>query len=222
MMKREQVSECIWSVSIWAGVPLRVWLVKEDGGVTLVDAGLSMMARGIWRAVEELDVGELRRIVLTHGHPDHVGSIGRILEKKEIPVYAHAVEIPYTQGDIAYPLRRKPKAFTPKGVLKALEEDENGRLLPIGSLIPYFTPGHSPGHVAYYHEQDRVLLSGDLFSSKKGKLRRPLFTSASDMPQAVRSSLIVRELQPERVEICHGGPVFHAAEQIESYVSAQK
>ncbi|WP_163103507.1 MBL fold metallo-hydrolase [Peribacillus alkalitolerans] len=216
-MKVTQISEHIWSLKTWIFIPIHVWAVKEEGGITLVDTGLSMMAKEILNTIEQLQAGPLQRIVLTHGHPDHVGGINRILNTHLAPVHTHRMEIPYIEGELPYRSGKKAVASMQKGLIQALREDEHGQMQPIGSLTPYHTPGHSPGHVVYYHENDRVLLAGDLFSSKNGKLRKPLFTA--DMEEVLRSSSIVGKLRPKRLEVCHGNSVFNAADQLEAYIA---
>lgn len=177
------------------------------------------MANGILKFVERLQSGPLQRIVLTHGHPDHTGALQRILKSKPAPLYAHPIEIPYMEGEKPYPGRKKATSSVKKGIAQALHNDESGLLQPVGGLTPYHTPGHSPGHVVYYHEQDQVLLAGDLFTSKNGRLHRPMPMFTSDMREAVRSSSIVRRLQPNHLEVSHGRPVFQAADQLEVYVA---
>lgn len=215
-MKTVRVSEHIWSLRSWLIFPMTVWLVKEDDGVTLVDAAMPPMARGIQAAIESIGAGPLKRIVLTHGHSDHVGAITRLLKTwPGLPVYAHRLEMPYMQGEQPYPGRKKAVTFLQPGLAQPLPESGDGGLAPIGGLRPYWTPGHAPGHVAYYHEQDNVLLAGDLFNAKKGRLRFPLFTF--DKARTLQSSLIVRQLQPELMEVCHGGPVRRPADQLDTY-----
>ncbi|MEK4486180.1 MBL fold metallo-hydrolase [Psychrobacillus sp. FSL H8-0484] len=216
MMKAKRVSEHIWSLNTWMIVPIHVWVVVEEDGVTLVDAGMPIMAKGIMKFLKELNFGPLQRILLTHGHVDHVGAIKAILTENEVPVYVHQKEIPYMEGELLYPKRKKLEQNVEKGIAKALAEDELGNLKKIGSLTPFWTPGHSPGHVVYYHEKDQVLLAGDLFSSKKGKLRPPLFTP--EIAEAVKSSSIVGTLNPKRLEVCHGNTVYYPANQLEEYV----
>jgi glyoxylase-like metal-dependent hydrolase (beta-lactamase superfamily II) len=225
-MKITQISEHVWSLNTWVLIPIHVWVVKEEDGVTLVDAGISIMAKGILKFIDSLNAGPLRRIVLTHGHSDHVGALRRVREAYPgVPVFAHRIEIPYMEGAQPYPGRKKAVMYLTKGVAQPLAELESsngdktgGGLAPIGALTPYFTPGHSPGHVVYYHEKDRVLLAGDLFNSKKGKLRKPMFTA--DMKEAIRSSAIVGELRPERLEVCHGSSVLRPADQLDEYVNS--
>lgn len=216
MMKIKRVSEHIWSLKTWMLVPIHVWIVVEEDGITLVDAGMPMMAKGILQFMKQLNAGPLKRIVLTHGHSDHVGAVKAILNETKIPVYAHQIEIPYLEGELIYPKRKKLEQNLPKQLTQPLLEDETGSLKTIGGLIPFLTPGHSPGHVVYYHEKDQVLLAGDLFNSKKGKLRPPMFTA--NMAEAVESSNIVRELRPLRLEVCHGNAVFQPADQLDEYV----
>lgn len=215
-MKAERISEHIWSLKTWMIVPIHVWIVIEEDGITLVDAGMPMMAKGIMKFMKQLNAGPLRRILLTHGHSDHVGAVKAIVTQNKVPIYAHDIEIPYMEGEILYPKRKKLENNLPKQLAQPLPKDEQGQLTKIGRLTPYLTPGHSPGHVVYYHEKDQVLLAGDLFNSKKGKLRPPMFTPYMDV--ALQSSLIVGDLQPERLEVCHGGTVFRPADQLEEYV----
>jgi glyoxylase-like metal-dependent hydrolase (beta-lactamase superfamily II) len=218
-MKATQISQHIWSLKAWIFIPIHVWVVIEEDGVTLVDTGIPMMANGIMKFIKRLNAGPLQRVVLTHGHVDHVGAIKPILRTGVVPVFAHRKEIPYIEGEHSYRPGKKAVATLPQGGTQALHENELGQLQPVGSLTPYFTPGHSPGHVVYYHEQDQVLLAGDLFSSKKGKLRKPLFTPA--MEEVLRSSDIVNKLRPARLEVCHGDSVFHPADQLDAYIAKE-
>ncbi|UVI31462.1 MBL fold metallo-hydrolase [Paenibacillus spongiae] len=217
-MKIEQISDHVWSLKTWMLIPVTVWIVKEEDGVVLIDAGISGMAKGIISFIDRLNAGPLKAILLTHGHSDHVGALERILMRWPVPVYAHRIEMPYMEGDMAYPRRKKAAQSVGKGIAAALQETQGGEIEGRGSLKPYLTPGHSPGHVVYYHEQDGVLLTGDLFTSKKGKLRKPMAMFTADMDEAIRSSAIVSKLKPKRLEVCHGGPVLAPAEQMKMYL----
>ncbi|MGE8203932.1 MBL fold metallo-hydrolase [Heyndrickxia sp. NPDC080065] len=221
-MKIEKVSEHIWSLRTWMIIPIHVWVVVDDEGVTLVDAGIPSMAKGIMEFIKQLDAGPLQRIILTHGHSDHVGAVKKILAEKEVPVYVHSVEVPYMEGDLPYPRRKKAEQTVAKQIAKPLLEDEQGNLQRIGELSPFLTPGHSPGHVVYYHEKDQVLLAGDLFTSKKGKLHQPMPMFTADMKEAVKSSSIVKQLKPRRLEVCHGNSVSSPADYFDKYIETME
>lgn len=221
-MKIEKISEHIWTLKSWMGFTIQVWLVADDKGLTLIDAGVSSMAKGILKAINETQAGPLQRIVLTHGHGDHVGAIKTILREEEVPVFAHSIEIPYLEGKLPYPRRKKAFEALAVSITQPLSEDSEGRFQSIGGLTPYFTPGHSPGHVAFYHEEDQVLLAGDLFTSKKGKLKNPMPMFTADMNEALKSSEILRLLKPKRLEICHGSAVLDPAEQLDEYLEKNR
>ncbi len=217
-MKIKRISEHIWSLKEWFLIPIHVWVIAEEDGVTLVDAGLAQMGKGISAFIEQLEEGPLRRIVLTHGHSDHVGALPTILSEHKVPVYAHNREIPYMEGKLLYPRRKKREHNVPRNLVEALPEDEMGLLSALGSLTPYFTPGHSPGHVVYYHEKDKILLAGDLFTSRRGNLHQPMPLFTANMADAVASSSILSELKPNRIEVCHGNSVVYTPAKLEAYV----
>lgn len=218
-MYSTQISTHIWKLGIWLILPIQVWVVKEEDGLTLIDTGIAPMARGILRFIRELNAGPLKQIMLTHAHPDHIGALEKIRQAFPVPVYLHAEEQAYAEGRLPYPRRKKAQTLIQPGTVTALKELETGTdhrhaereylegvkaLAPHGALIPYHTPGHSPGHVAYYHKQDRVLIGGDLFITGKHKLRRPIPMYTSDMGQAIQSAKILQALKPDLLTVCHG------------------
>jgi glyoxylase-like metal-dependent hydrolase (beta-lactamase superfamily II) len=209
-----RVTEHVWQVRIRRVLQVHVWLIAEAGGLTLVDTGFPLMARDVLRAVELCGAGPLQRIMLTHGHPDHSGGAWRIAREHDVPVYAHRLELPFLEGTRTYP--RIARLLQPAwpGLVRALPEDDSGNLLPFGGLTPWLTPGHSPGHVAYHHEQDDVLLAGDLFKARDGRLRRLGQLFSLDAVTAVQSERILTRLKPARLEASHGGSVLRPAEQL--------
>src|SRR5687768_2680495 len=72
-------------------------LVDDEGGVTLVDAGLRRGAKRLARCLGELGKGlpDVRRIVLSHAHGDHAGGLAAVAEESRAPVSAHEREAVY-------------------------------------------------------------------------------------------------------------------------------
>jgi len=202
------------------------FLVLEEDGLTLVDTGLPTSAPAIVDAAA--GIGQpLRRILLTHAHRDHAGGLDALLRASPhtallLTRRAHEAlrgRFPTRHETAAARLRRllfTRSAATPTHYLKV--GDEVGRLRLVDA------PGHAPEHVAYYLEAERVLIAGDAFTTRGGRLRlvghpvapRPLTDQASNIttrlftwhaPTAVRSAKHLHQLAPELLLVGHGPPL---------------
>ncbi|MFC4736317.1 MBL fold metallo-hydrolase [Bacillus daqingensis] len=213
-MKWKHVSDHAGKLEAWVVLKMSAWAVRGDDGIYIVDTGLSFMAPKLLKEAEKL--GPVKGILLTHGHLDHVGGLKKLLKKRRLAVYAHEKEIPYAEGRLPYPGRKKPENIVPAGTLTPLPE-EDGELLPIAGLQPVFTPGHTPGHVCYYEPETRVMITGDLFTSKKGQLNRPIPMFTADMDQAIKSAGMLRDYDIDVISICHGKDVAEGNEALAQY-----
>ncbi len=157
---------------------VNICFVGNSDHYVLVDAGMPNSSDEIIRVAEEI-FGKGKKpsaIILTHGHFDHVGSIIELVNQWEIPVYAHQLELPFLTGEQSYP---EPDATVEGGLVakmspmfpnepiqlvdhvKALPNDGSIPEMEGWKLVP--TPGHSPGHVSFFREEDRCLIVGDAF-----------------------------------------------------------
>lgn len=69
---------------------INVWLIEEDGGWTVVDTGIpDERTREVWRTVFQSAMGRkpLRRVIVTHLHPDHVGLAGWLCEHFDVELW---------------------------------------------------------------------------------------------------------------------------------------
>ena len=148
----------------------------------LIDAGLPGSAARLKRAAAQMFGVESRpaAILLTHGHVDHVGAIHTLARDWDVPVYAHALEMPYLTGRSSYP---PSDPFVGGGAMSVLSVlfprgplDLGSRVhaLPDDGRVPGLrdwrwipTPGHAPGHVSYVRDADRTLVAGDAFVTTK-------------------------------------------------------
>ncbi|MGY3566582.1 MBL fold metallo-hydrolase [Sinomonas sp. RB5] len=160
-----------------------LYVVDEGGSLLLVDAGFPSSERLLAQAVRELGRGpeDIRALVLTHGHFDHIGSATRLRARLGIPVYAHAADHdiaahPYRyrheRSALLYPVRY-PKsllafgqmaaagAFAVPGLrdVRTLDQDAL-RGLP-GSPTLLQVPGHTAGSVALWFPQRDAVITGD-------------------------------------------------------------
>jgi glyoxylase-like metal-dependent hydrolase (beta-lactamase superfamily II) len=203
---------------------VNAYLVREDDGLTLVDTTLSGGAGGILAAAERAGA-PIVRIVLTHAHGDHAGSLDALAGRLPgVEVALSAREARLMSGDHALDADEPqsklrggwPKVTTRPTVLLA----DGDR---IGSLRVVAAPGHTPGHIALLDERDRTLIAGDAFStlggvSTTGRVnpRFPLVgMSTWDRDTANRTAAMLRGLEPATLAVGHGRVVRDPAAAID-------
>jgi glyoxylase-like metal-dependent hydrolase (beta-lactamase superfamily II) len=231
-------------------LPIRgsnVYLVRSGPTWALIDTAWGNSARAIQQAAESLFGANARpaAILLTHVHPDHVGSARELALRWNCPVYMHPDEMPLAvAGDLAtlarfanpldrwvmLPLlrvlpRRRVEAMLGKSSLTAVARsfDPVGPVpgLPDWTSVP--TPGHSPEHVAYFRERDRVLIAGDavltvaftspwdwlmwvLWRRRPRVSGSPRYTNWHDRATKVSAQALAR-LEPRVLALGHGTPM---------------
>ena len=151
------------------------YLVETEEGPVAVDAGFPTA----WEQIEPR-VGELRAIVLTHGHIDHCGFAPKAHEQAGVPVFVPRGDerivkspIPFAESErnpLPYVIKEGPtrrlylRALKAGGIrgqtLKEFEMYGDGDLLP-GGLRAIATPGHTDGHMALHLADRDVLFVGD-------------------------------------------------------------
>ena len=208
-------------------------LVGNQNEFVLVDAGMPKSADEISEMIAE-HFGEQARpsaIILTHGHFDHVGSLVELLEKWRVPVYAHELEIPYLTGKKDYPpgdpsvdagmVAKLSPMFPNHGI----DIGEQVKVFPQDGSIPHMqgwkwihTPGHTPGHVSLFREEDRALIVGDAFVTVKQESLYKVLTQTqeisgppryytTDWEAAYESVQSLEALKPEVAVTGHGLPM---------------
>ena len=147
------------------------YILNDNGALALVDCGI--FSRAVREAVAEQG-GDLRYILLTHGHFDHIQGVAAA--KQAYPaaqVYIGEADAAYLTGEMdTMPGRASfhKRPIAPDLLLK------DGDVLPLGesSLRVIATPGHTHGGVCFYAEQEQLLFTGDtLFREEVGRADLP-------------------------------------------------
>ena len=190
---------------------VNAFLVREDDGFTLVDTMIGGSAKGIVEFARAAG-GEIRRIALTHGHGDHVGSLDALHE-----ALGPGVEILMPDIDARIHAGEKEQYGKLPGSWPTLKTTPDTRLNAgdrVGSLEVVPTPGHTPGHVSFLDTRDQTVIVGDVFTSIGGLavsnhfyLRFPLAAMATwDKAKDLESAKTLRALDPSILVVGHGGP----------------
>jgi len=192
----------------WVG---NAYLLQLDDGLLVVDTGMPGRAGRILECVGRLGLrpSDVRIIVLTHWHPDHMGSAAELRSLTGAAIAIHELDAPTLAGG-----ERPPKGRRAMGVLLRLFRVRPvvaDRILVagdgVGGLEVIHVPGHTAGSIAL-RRGDGVVFSGDaLLGDRHGGARPPDPRLSLDSTLASASAARLRALQPRLLLPGHGAPV---------------
>jgi glyoxylase-like metal-dependent hydrolase (beta-lactamase superfamily II) len=146
----------------------------------------------------------VREIIATHLHPDHVGGIEHLSERLGVPVAAHPITAASLEGKVR--------------VDRHIEDGERIELEgpPDITLRAVHTPGHARGHLCFFEERNRALITGDLIVGLGTVMIDP---PEGNMVDYLASLARVRALEPTVIFGAHGPAVGNPAAKIDEYVA---
>lgn len=182
-------------------------------GGTIVDAGTRHAAQRILRATADLPI---TAHAVTHGHSDHQGSSAALVAKLGVPFWAPAGEADALRSgrdDALSPQNAitRWQARHWRGPAVAVDRElAEGDALDAGFVVVE-TPGHSPGHLSYWREEDRTLIAGDVLFGRhpitgRPGLHEPPSRFTMDVARNRASIRRVAELRPKLMVFGHGRP----------------
>ena len=202
--------------------------VLLDAGpeLALVDAGFPGKASVVFDAVRQLGrtPRDLRHLVFTHGHPDHIGSAAAIIRETGAATYMHPADAPL--AETGGPFRSMDPApglvmrtayrfvWHPQERMEPVRIDRHiadGETLPVaGGLRVIHTPGHCAGQVAFLWRDGRLLIAGDVGTNILG-LDDPV--GFEDIEEGRRSQRKVAALRFDAAVFGHGRPICSGASE---------
>ncbi|MEW8972087.1 MAG: MBL fold metallo-hydrolase [Mesobacillus sp.] len=213
--------------------PVNCYFIEEEDGLTLIDAALPNSAKAILQAAEKIGK-EIKRIVLTHAHGDHIGALDELKAKLDVPVYISVRDSRLLAGDTSLdsnepqtPIRGGiPKNIKTRPDILLKEGDE------IGSLLAITTPGHTPGSMSFLDKRTNLLIAGDAFQTRGGTAVSGVTIPWFPFPAmatwhkdtALQSARKIHGLEPSLLAVGHGellqNPVAHIEKAIQKAEAA--
>ena len=203
---------------------VNAFLVREDDGFTLVDTTFGGGAQQLIDAAASAG-GEIKRIALTHGHNDHVGSLDALKERLGgAQVFLSDLDARIHAGEKV--VDGKLPGWWPKSIKTVPDVPLSGGER-IGSLEVIPTPGHSPGHVSFRDTRDNTVIAGDVFTtygsaavSNHFYWRFPLAAMATwDKGKDLEAARTLRALDPSTLAVGHGPAVPQPASAMDAAIA---
>ena len=192
------------------------YLLVEEGGLTLIDAGGPGEDRQILRYIRRIgrNPSELARVVLTHSHPDHTGTLKELFRATRAPIAVHRADTRERAGDFRLHYPAQPPSFGwPLPLLHELPAHqflEDSQVLPVlGGLQVLHTPGHTPGSICLYLPHQGVLFTGDTLLADGQGFRRHVPFPGTNFRQYRASVERLAQLSFETACAGHGRPVLN-------------
>lgn len=224
-MKLIQESEHIYRLVSFGLV--NCFLVEHEGSCTLIDANLPGSANAILAAARKLDL-PICRILLTHAHFDHVGSLDALDALfPNIEIAIGTRESRFLSGDFSLDPNENGKPLFGFCRCRAKPTTLLNDGQRIGSFLALNSPGHTPGHFAFLDTRDNSLFAGDAFTAQNGLLVAGVFQLTFPFPAlfswnaslSARSAAKLRDVRPSRLCVGHGRTFTDPAEALNRAVA---
>ena len=172
----------------WFSTPIPfVWcyILIDADEITLLDTGMVNCGRAVleWFRRQRRPVSQLKNILLSHGHSDHIGGVEFLTQRTGAPVWIHPLDVAIAKGTYGYSgLSRIGAGFEKMGRLlmncrppRHLRRYQSGQFFSQwGGLEVIALPGHTPGHVGFYSRSKQILFCGDALLCWGRKVALPL------------------------------------------------
>lgn len=198
--------------------PGQAYLLRRGSQAVLIDTGIAGQGDAIASALLDwgLDRGALTHVLLTHWHPDHVGSAAEVASWPNAKIWAHRTDAPiiagasygtfpvltHTEQQLYAQIADSVPSAPPARVDRELGDDEH--LEGLAARVIH-TPGHTDGSIAFLFHEAGVLFTGDVATQQQGQVVLGPFDN--DRPTARQSFRKFADIDVDAVCFGHGQPL---------------
>jgi glyoxylase-like metal-dependent hydrolase (beta-lactamase superfamily II) len=207
----------LWQLIFYLPVQVNCWLIQDKEGLTMIDAAQPWNAPDIIKIVKAIGI-PLRKIIITHAHPDHAGAAAHLAAELGTKVFVHELDVPFMTGqgfmhqEQGFWLTRSVLGVGHKlGILTPPAVDSVEAVCDrevVGDLQIIHSPGHTPGSVSIWWDEQRALFCGDniVYSFRSLRIGSPWFTL--DLNRQRESIRKYVELKPNLLLSGHGSAFY--------------
>ena len=221
------IKQIIQNLHIIRGL-VNVYVLETADGLVVLDTGFPNSTPKILDGVRALGRrhADVRHIVLTHAHPDHIGSAAALKRATGATVWAHPIDAPiieagtgFRHADASPGLRNRILTrllldrvtnVEPTRVDQFIEDGDSPPFLP--DLIAMHSPGHCAGQIAFHwRRHGGVLFTADTCVNRSGP---KLPVACEDIALARKSLARLSKLDFEMICVMHGRPITSGGDRI--------
>jgi glyoxylase-like metal-dependent hydrolase (beta-lactamase superfamily II) len=214
------------------GGAVNVYFLKAKDGFTLIDAGMKGDEKRIAKALKKIggNFSDIKRIIITHAHPDHVGALPELIRLSGAPVWIHELDTPVLRGEIDLlataselkTLKLSDRLITQ--LLRAMSggsqpnakvdhELKDGEALNdvYPGLEVIHLPGHSAGQIGLWLEPERFLIGADTMMNMPWGLTMPGRGLSSDWETTKKTVHKLAQKNIKTLCLGHGQPLLDNA-----------
>lgn len=194
-----------------------------DNGITVIDTGMSGNVKTILSTIKSLGYGpsDVKRIIVTHSHMDHTGSLKALKDETKALVMAGEADADVIEGKKPMVVPKMPlliRLLVPllmpflkgKPAPVDLRLKDGDKIPVLGELIVVGLPGHSPGNIGLYSPSKKLLFSSDTLRMKGDEFIKPL-NYEGDKAQSLASIKKMGSLDYEIMLSGHNDPIMAGA-----------
>jgi len=205
------------------------FLLADTTGATLIDTGMPGKLKSLLAEIEttQQPLNAIKQIVLTHCHADHTGNVAELLKRTQAKVIAHQDDVPYILQQqtlpASSPLKKVMLGLMDRVFKTHIEHvdttvTDGDTIDALGGLQVIHVPGHTPGSIALYQQEQRIMFVGDIIFNERGlKIAPKIFNVDTEKVAEAARKLAVYDI--EIACFGHGEPYTeNAGERIRQFL----
>lgn len=193
----QQITSDVYMLEHVGSAP--AFLLAASTGATLIDTGMPGKIKPLLTEIEatQQPLKAIKQIVLTHCHADHTGNVAELVKRTQAKVIAHQDDVPYILQQqtlpASSPLKKLMLGLMDRVFKTHVERvdttvADGDTIDALGGLQVIHVPGHTPGSIALYQPERRIMFFGDIiFNERELKIAPKIFNvDAEKVAEAAR------------------------------------